>query len=595
MSFASMRGRTLYVGNLNGESIGIDFSDGTIQTTAYQGTTSGGTIPNQLTITNSTNSTSVVISAGQDSSGNLTDDSIYYTALNSTETSPTLTHNFVGSTVNLNTSLNVSGAAALDSTLTVSGATTLGSTSTESSTMLNVYGNVYQYLENNNTQYGYQALSSGSLTGGSNTAVGFLSLENNTTGNYNCAVGDYSLASNTSGYQNTAVGHWSQIYNTTGYQNTSIGNDSLQTNTDGYNNTCVGASAGFSITDGYNNTCVGVGTGTSISDGNNNTCLGANSNITDGAINSTVIGAGVSTATSNQIVLGTSSNSTSIPGSTVIGSSASNTTVLTVEGKIYQQMLNGNTSLGYASLAAQTSTTTGSQNTSVGYQSLSGNTSGYQNTSVGYDALISCTSGYGNTAFGAGTLGYLNSGYGNTCIGSGVGQSITEGNYNTCLGAGSNITDGAINSTVIGAGATTANSNQIVLGTSSSSTSIPGSLSVAGTSTFTSGFACGNQTTPYIMLIGTASVSYGGNEINAYVSDSQDTCILSSCTLNNSMSFPTTIVGGYVNSNNEYVWANFAGIAGISTPTNTFYASFVNFGQSNNYIPSTVSFILFGN
>ena len=90
-------------------------------------------------------------------------------------------------------------------------------------------------------------------------------------------------------------------------------------------------------------------------------------------------------------------------------------------------------------------------------------------------------------------------------------------------------------------------------------------------------------------------MAYGGNTIYAYASDSTDTCILSECTLNNSMSFPTTIVGGYVNSNNEYVWANFAGIAGIDTPTNSFYASFVNLGQTNNNIPSPVSFILWGN
>ena len=51
MSFASMRGQTLFVGNLVGEGIGIDFSDGSIQTTAYPGNlTSGATIPNQIII-----------------------------------------------------------------------------------------------------------------------------------------------------------------------------------------------------------------------------------------------------------------------------------------------------------------------------------------------------------------------------------------------------------------------------------------------------------------------------------------------------------------------------------------------------------------
>ena len=85
MSFQSMRGRTLFVGNLVGEGSGIDFSDGTLQTTAYLGTMSEGIIPNQLTIKNSTNSTEVVISAGQNSSGTLVDDYVYYTATNPTE------------------------------------------------------------------------------------------------------------------------------------------------------------------------------------------------------------------------------------------------------------------------------------------------------------------------------------------------------------------------------------------------------------------------------------------------------------------------------------------------------------------------------
>ena len=52
MSFLSMRGQTLFVGNLVGEGTGIDFSDGTLQTTAYLGNTSEGIIPNQLTIKN---------------------------------------------------------------------------------------------------------------------------------------------------------------------------------------------------------------------------------------------------------------------------------------------------------------------------------------------------------------------------------------------------------------------------------------------------------------------------------------------------------------------------------------------------------------
>ena len=229
------------------------------------------------------------------------------------------------------------------------------------------------------------------------------------------------------------------------------------------------------------------------------------------------------------------------------------------------------------------------------------------------------------------------SGSDNIGIGYQSGISITEGIYNTCIGNNSNITGGAnystaigynatasasnstaigcgatttlSNSTAIGYGATSTSSDQIVLGTSSNSTSIPGSLnvdsyctvtsanvnqtlSVAGTSTFTSGFKCGNQSTPYIMLMGTASVAYGGNAIDAYASGSQNTCIPSVCTLNNSMSFPTSIVGGYANTNYQYIFANF--ISSYNGSTNQIYVSFVNLGQGTDYIPSTISFILWG-
>ena len=126
MSFASMRGQTLFVGNLVGEGIGIDFSDGSVQTTAYPGNlTSGATIPNQIIIKNSTNSTEAIISAGQTSTGTLSDNYVYYTATNPAEPSSTCSHIFVGNAVNINGILNISGPTALNSNLTVLGTSSL--------------------------------------------------------------------------------------------------------------------------------------------------------------------------------------------------------------------------------------------------------------------------------------------------------------------------------------------------------------------------------------------------------------------------------------------------------------------------------------
>jgi hypothetical protein len=484
-----MRGQTLFVGNLVGEGAGIDFSDGTLQTTAYLGTTSEGIIPNQLTIKNSTNSTEVVISAGQNSSGTLTNDSIYYTALNPLETSSaSLYHFFEGDGVNIDGILNVGGTTTLNGALNVTNATNLNS---------------------------------------SLTVIGTSSLEG-ITGSSLLVSGATSLASVTA---------------------------------------------------------------------------------------SSLINSGTSS------LMDITSSSLSVSGATTLGSTASNSTVLSVDGKISQLMLNGNTALGYAALSSQSSSTSGGENTAVGYQSLTSTTSGIGNTSVGYDTLLSCNSGSGNTAFGAATLGYVTEGSNNTSIGATAGNSIITGSNNICLGAGSDITDGVSNSTVIGAGVTTSTSNQICLGTSSNNAYIPGSLTVggqatmdanlnvnalttlttavvnlnlavAGTSTFTSGFACGNQTTPYIMLIGTASVAYGGNALDALVSDSTNTNVSSVCTFNNSISFPTTIVGGYVNTNSQYIWASFIG--GVADSTNQITVSFINFGQNEGSFPDTISFVCWG-
>ena len=126
-----------------------------------------------------------------------------------------------------------------------------------------------------------------------------------------------------------------------------------------------------------------------------------------------------------------------------------------------------NTAVGYQSLS---SNTTGSNNTAVGYQSLNSNTTGSynssigtyalynntnsENTALGYNALTANTSGFGNTAIGCQTLINNNSGYLNTAIGNDAGNNTTT----------------AYNCTYVGNGATstiTDPSNEIVLGNSS--------------------------------------------------------------------------------------------------------------------------------
>jgi hypothetical protein len=98
---------------------------------------------------------------------------------------------------------------------------------------------------------------------------------------------------------------------------------------------------------------------------------------------------------------------------------------------------------------------------------LYSNTTGGNNSAFGQNALNSTTTGSTNTALGFNA--------GNTGTANTIGSNNTYLGYNTGSSA-----NNLSNSTAIGTGATITASNQIVLGTSSETTTIPGKLSVAG-------------------------------------------------------------------------------------------------------------------
>ena len=139
-------------------------------------------------------------------------------------------------------------------------------------------GHVNQTLTGSNVQYGSNALN----------AI--------TTGIVNSAFGNYALATNSTSNYNCAFGNFSSIY-TTGGQNSSFGGNSLQSNTSGNYNSVLGFYSGSNITTG-----------------SFNTCLGANTNIPATSNMSTAVGYGASCSTSNQVVLGTSTETVVIPG-----------------------------------------------------------------------------------------------------------------------------------------------------------------------------------------------------------------------------------------------------------------------------------------
>ena len=201
-------------------------------------------------------------------------------------------------------------------------------------------GKVYQ----SNAQ-GYYNLQYGDVTslqnvkpnaqitqGYSNVSIGMATMPSVNTGYSNTALGNYAMFNATTAYQNTALGTGSMYLLTTGKNNVSMGGNAGQSITTGSDNTNIGQQTMFSGSNGNasQNTCVGSQTGWYINGncnvavgynagggmtGNNNTVIGSNSNCSAGVNNSTAIGYGASVTTSNQIMLGTVTESVVIPGS----------------------------------------------------------------------------------------------------------------------------------------------------------------------------------------------------------------------------------------------------------------------------------------
>ena len=238
-----------------------------------------------------------------------------------------------------------------------------------------------------NTATGFQALYSGSLSGGYNSAFGQYALAVNTSGLGNSAFGHSVLASNTTGIANCGFGstngsvNQTLVSNTTGGYNSAFGAGALASNTTASNNTAVGYQAGYSNTTGTNLAFVGRQAGYTNSTGNGNAALGVYALYTN------------STGNSN----------------TAVGSNDTNY------------------------LGALQSNTTGSSNTAVGTGSLGSNTTASNNTAVGYQAGYNSTGAY-NTYLGQYAGGAVTSGTNNTFLGAQAGQTVTTGSYNVCVG-----------------------------------------------------------------------------------------------------------------------------------------------------------------
>ena len=190
----------------------------------------------------------------------------------------------------------------------------------------------------------------------------------------------------------------------------------------GTQNTFVGAQAGAATTTGSTNTFLGEQAGQTNVSGGGNTFLGESAGLVATASNNTFVGQGAGRAV------------TSATGNTFLGQNAGAAAATATD----------NTFLGQNAGAA----TTDAQNTFVGQDAGAGTSTGTNNTLVGQAA------GFSN---GAGSF--------NTFLGDQTGASNTIGSANTLIGQLANVSFGNLtNATAIGARATVAQSNTIVLG-----------------------------------------------------------------------------------------------------------------------------------
>jgi hypothetical protein len=185
-----------------------------------------------------------------------------------------------------------------------------------------------------------------------------------------------------------------------------------------------------------------------------------------------------------------------------------------------------NTAVGAGAMASYNGTSW-DNNTSVGYNNLSGMTSGSGNTSVGAESMMANVTGTQNTSVGNQSL-INTTGNDNIGIGKRSGQTITTGSQNTIVGTDADVAVNNLNNaTAIGYGANVTASNTIQLGNADITNVKTSGTITAGDVTYPSNHGSTGQvlsttgsgtltwTTPSTGSGGTHTIgeSYGGGKV----------------------------------------------------------------------------------
>ena len=207
----------------------------------------------------------------------------------------------------------------------------------------------------------------------------------NRTANLNVALGGEALNDITGGHKNVAIGYQSLDTNTTGHSNTSLGYQSLKATTEGAENVAIGAYAGYSwagigaSTIGAFGVFVGHTAGFQVT--GNASYLGitlvghAAGYAATGAIKVTGIG-------QSALYYADGASETTAVGRNAGAYAAGTGNVLMGERAGYVALGDYNTGIGNLSLSGST----GSGNTSIGYEAGRYNTTGEGNLFLGYKA-----------------------------------------------------------------------------------------------------------------------------------------------------------------------------------------------------------------
>jgi len=231
----------------------------------------------------------------------------------------------VGGDVSMNSKLSVLGGVTMNSNLSVGGGVTMNSRLLVDD---DVSMNSRLYVKGETKLGGPTNCTSDIGVNGLTLGRGGGNISSNT------AFGGGALQNNVSGSDNTAIGYSASLSNNTGSKNISIGSDAAKMCTSGIDNIAIGVQS-LSINTGSQNIGIGTYAGLTQNSGTKNTFLGYYADSANGPhSNSTAIGAHAIITASNQITLGTETETVYVPGSTLLVGDVSMNTKLSVGGDV---------------------------------------------------------------------------------------------------------------------------------------------------------------------------------------------------------------------------------------------------------------------